>query len=118
MISRARCTVLQFTASAIRQINRSTAFLAHCALSGSASGTESTIYSGAMEDEDVWGFEANGKQYEVHVCYPSVPYSENFYQIYEDGKKLGGRMPNTQNTLECAERIANEYGAPSVYPIR
>ena len=38
-------------------------------------------------DEDVYGFEAHGKHYEVHIYYL---YGGAAYQIFQDGKKLGG----------------------------
>jgi hypothetical protein len=62
------------------------------------------------EDENVYGFEAHGRQYEVHIYFPSVPYCQNSYEVHEDGKTVGGRVPNNENELECAQRIAKEYG--------
>ena len=30
--------------------------------------------------------------------------------LFEDGKTLGGRLPNNEDAFECAQRIATEHG--------
>ena len=62
------------------------------------------------EDQNVYGFEVGGRRYEVHIYFPSVPYSQNSYEVFEDGKTLGGRLPNNEDAFECAQRIATEHG--------
>lgn len=64
-----------------------------------------------LEDKNVYGFEANGKQYELHIYFPALPYIENYYELYEDGKLVGARVANTEDAHQCALRMAAEYGA-------
>jgi len=73
--------------------------------------SESEIFQVVMpEDQNVYGFEAKGKQYEVHIDFPCVPYSERSFEVLENGKTLNGRIPTRANELECARRIAQEHG--------
>jgi hypothetical protein len=53
-------------------------------------------------DKDIFGFEAHGHHYEIHVCYLS---GEVVYQIFEDGRKSG----------KCSASAGNGEG---VHPLR
>lgn len=62
-------------------------------------------------DQDVYGFEACGKQYEVHIYYL---YGGMAYEIYEDGKTLGEPRPLDENPLDFAQRTAKNMGGTSL----
>jgi hypothetical protein len=58
-------------------------------------------------DKDTYGFEAQGKQYEVHIYFL---YGENAYEIYQDGQKMGERQRLDENPLDFVQRTAESMG--------
>ena len=62
-------------------------------------------------DKDVFGFEAAGKQYEVHIYYL---YGGAAYEVYEDGRKLGKPQLLNENALAFTQRIAEDIGGSSL----
>ena len=64
-------------------------------------------YGRHAPDNDVFAFEADGKQYELHIYYLS---GEVAYERYEDGKRLGEPQPLTENALDFARRTAKSMG--------
>src|SRR5260370_16132803 len=63
------------------------------------------------EDENVYGFVAHEKKYEVHIYFPSRRNRQSSYEVFEDGETLGRRLPTHENELVCAQRVAKEHGA-------
>jgi hypothetical protein len=64
----------------------------------------------APVDEDVYGFEADGKRYEVHLYYLN---GEIAYEIYRDGEKLKERQFLDENPLDFVQRVAGDTGGSS-----
>jgi hypothetical protein len=67
--------------------------------------SENAIYEMVTPpDTDVYGFEARGHQYEVHIHYL---YGDVVYQIYQDGKPSGDRQraPEHGSPLDLVQRL-------------
>jgi hypothetical protein len=64
------------------------------------------------EDDNVYQFEAHGKRYQVRIYFPSVPYSQNSVEAFEDGRTLG-RTPNDEKRIGM--RKANRYRMRGAY---
>jgi hypothetical protein len=62
-------------------------------------------------DKDVFGFEAHGHQYEIHVCYLS---GEVVYQIFEDGRNSGKPQPLNEDVITFVQRTAENTGGSSL----
>jgi hypothetical protein len=58
-------------------------------------------------DRDTYGFEAQGKQYEVRIYFL---YGENAYEIYQDGHKMGERQRLGGDPLDFMQRTAESMG--------
>jgi hypothetical protein len=62
-------------------------------------------------DKDVFGFEARGKQYELHIYYL---YGGAAYEMYQDGMKLGEAQRLNENELDFAQRTAESMRGSSL----
>jgi hypothetical protein len=58
-------------------------------------------------DEDLYGFEAHGKQFEVYIYFL---HGEIAYEIHQDGEKLGERQHLDENPLDFVQRTAEKMG--------
>lgn len=68
--------------------------------------SENAIYEMVSPpDTDIYGFEARGHQYEVHIHFL---YGEVVHQIHQDGKPLGKRqrVPEDGSPLEFVQGLA------------
>jgi hypothetical protein len=62
-------------------------------------------------DRDVFGFEAHGHQYEIHVCYLS---GEVVSQIFEDGGKFGEAQPVNEDVISFVRHTAEKMGGSAL----
>jgi len=62
-------------------------------------------------DEDVFGFEAHGHQYEIHVCYMN---GEVVDQIFQDGKIWQNLNPLKEHVITFVQQTAENMGGSSL----
>lgn len=79
----------------------------HVPIDGQLRSAREICRAATVEDKDVWGFKAGGKQYQVHYFFP---YGGNDFELYEDGKPVDQRQATEESSLALAERLCTEMG--------
>jgi hypothetical protein len=63
-------------------------------------------------EKDIFGFEARGHQYEIHVCYLND--GETVYQIFEDGGKFGEPQLLNKHVMSFVQQTVEDMGGSSL----
>ncbi len=83
----------------------------HVRIDGTLRSADEIYEMVTPSDKDVYGFEAQGRLYEVHIYFLR---GEVAYEIYEDGERLGERQYLDENPLDFVQGVAERMGGASL----